>query len=479
MKLGEGEICKVCPLTQLRLTCFAKATQVSLCNPLPRGARDYLGFSKIMRAFLLLFLLFTILAPQAKAANDLSVNSLRIGTHPDKTRMVVELSRRADFRAFILQNPPRVVLDLPTFDWRAGAPYSPPGSLVGAIRNGVLEPGISRIVIDLKSQLTLKSAFFLPAGTDIPDRVVIDLVASSGPHNPAQDRIFGSLTGQKSKPAAAPPQKPYDPNPSHTLSLPSSYTVAPSETQTPAPAPTKKDSNPDNGKKPMIVIDAGHGGEDPGALAHNGKQEKDLTLAAALELRRQLEATGRYRVHLTRSTDKFIKLQDRVAIGRKNGGDLFISLHADSIDKPGVSGASIYTLSNKASDAQTAKLAARENQADLIAGVDLSHEDKEVANILIDLAMRDTMNQGKFFANTVVRQAGRQGIQMLEKPHRFAGFAVLKAPDIPSVLIEMGFMSNKREVNQLSTPAYRQKIAAAIVGGIDAYFAKVQKNGQN
>jgi N-acetylmuramoyl-L-alanine amidase len=422
-------------------------------------------------ALLLSFsLILGVLVQNASAANDLSVNSLRIGTHPDKTRMVVELSRKADFRAFTLQNPPRLVLDLPAFDWRAGMPSLPPGSLVGAIRNGVLQPGISRIVIDLKAQQSLKSAFFLPAGTGISDRVVIDLTPVSDGYNVTNERVFGSL-GSQGNQALPPSPKSFDSNASQTLSVPATYT-APSETQ--APPPKKS-----NGPKPMIVIDAGHGGDDPGAIASNGKREKDVTLAAALELQRQLEATGRYRVHLTRSTDKFIKLQDRVGIGRKNSGDLFISLHADSIDKPGVSGASIYTLSNKASDAQTAKLAARENQADLIAGVDLSHEDKEVANILIDLAMRDTMNQSKFFANTIVKQAGRQGIQLLEKPHRFAGFAVLKAPDIPSVLIEMGFMSNKREVNQLTSPAYRQKIAAAIVGGIDAYFAKVQKNGQN
>lgn len=231
------------------------------------------------------------------------------------------------------------------------------------------------------------------------------------------------------------------------------------------------------GPKPMIVIDPGHGGDDPGAIGANGAKEKTVTLAAAKELKEKLEKSGRYRVHLTRSGDKFIKLQDRVKIGRNQGADLFISLHADSIDKPGVSGASIYTLSNTASDAQTAKLAARENRADLIAGVDLSHEDKEVANILIDLAMRDTMNQSKFFANTVVKQG--QGIELLDKPHRYAGFAVLKAPDIPSVLIEMGFMSNKREVSQLSSPAYRAKIVNAVSGGIDAYFAKIQKNGQN
>ncbi|PZQ45902.1 MAG: N-acetylmuramoyl-L-alanine amidase [Micavibrio aeruginosavorus] len=429
--------------------------------------------ARFFALFLLIFCVSAIPAHNVKAANDLSVNSLRIGSYADKTRIVIETSKKTDFRAFILQNPPRLVLDLPAFDWRASLPSSNNGELVGAIRNGTLQPGISRIVIDLKKQVTLKSAFTLPSGGGNSDRVVMDIAPVFGTYNPTNEKMFGSLNSSAPKQLPIAPPKSFETNPSHALNPPGSY--APSEEKAsyvPAPeppAPTK------NGKKKMIVIDAGHGGQDPGALGANGKKEKDVTLATAQELKKQLEATGRYRVHLTRSTDVFIKLPDRVAIGRKQGADLFISLHADSIDKPGVSGASIYTLSNKASDAQTAKLAARENQADLIAGVDLSHEDKEVANILIDLAMRDTMNQSKFFANMVVKQAKSKGIQMLDQPHRFAGFAVLKAPDVPSVLIEMGFMSNKAEVNALSSPAYRQKIASAIVGGVDSYFSKVSK----
>jgi N-acetylmuramoyl-L-alanine amidase len=424
-------------------------------------------------------IIFGILVQNAIAQQSLSVNSLRIGTHPDKTRIVVELSKRADFRAFMLQNPSRLVLDLPAFDWRAGQPSRPPGSLVGATRHGALQPGLSRIVIDLEAASTLKSAFFLPSGPGVSDRVVIDFSRAPKGWSPAQERMFGSLNSQAPKfdlepqiiPAPdtggflkAPPQKPI------------AQTRSEEKTVTPDMPPVVQARK---GPKPVIVIDAGHGGEDPGAIGANGTKEKTVTLAAAKELKDKLEGTGRYRVYLTRSSDKFIKLQDRVKMGRNHGADLFISLHADSIDKPGVSGASIYTLSNTASDAQTAKLAARENRADLIAGVDLSHEDKEVANILIDLAMRDTMNQSKFFANTVVKQAQRQGIELLEKPHRFAGFAVLKAPDVPSVLIEMGFMSNKREVSQLSSPAYRAKIVNAISGGIDTYFAKIHKNGQN
>lgn len=424
-----------------------------------------------LRFFTLFFMMLAFSAGamfKPALAADLSVNALRIGTHPDKERMVVELSRKTDFRVFLLQNPTRIVIDLPAFDWRAGQPSCPPGSLVGAIRNGALEPGISRIVVDLQQAATIKSAFVLPSGTSIPDRLVIDFSKAPAGYSPSGERMFGSLKSGAGQTAATTAMAP-----AQTLKIPETAGAGMTETAAPAPRPSGK------GPKPLIVIDPGHGGNDPGALGANGKKEKDVTLAAAKDLKEALENTGRYRVHLTRSTDTFIKLQERVAIARKKGADLFISLHADSIDKPNVSGASIYTLSNKASDAQTAKLAARENRADLIAGVDLSHEDKEVANILIDLAMRDTMNQSKFFANTVVKHADNKGVHLLEKPHRFAGFAVLKAPDIPSVLIEMGFMSNSREVSQLSSPAYRKKIAASIVAGVDAYFAKVQKSGQN
>lgn len=424
-----------------------------------------------------------LLTPSASFAADVSVNSLRLGIHPDKTRAVMELSGPTEYRVFTLQNPARIVIDLPSFDWKAGNVHLPPGGLIRFVRKGPLEPGISRIVLESDAAVNLQSAFILPRAGNNSDRLVIDFTKAGAGFSPATQRTFGSLKGGSvaSSTASAPstvPARPYHgDNKSHTLQLP------------PQPKPivsagttTRADVTPIpayRGKKHVIVIDPGHGGQDPGALGAGGHKEKNVTLAAAQELKKQLEDTGRYTVHLTRDKDVFIKLPDRVKIGRRLGADLFISLHADSIDKPNVHGASIYTLSNTASDAQTAKLAARENRADLIAGVDLSHEDKEVADILIDLAMRDTMNQSKFFANTVVQKAGAHGIDLLDRPHRFAGFAVLKAADIPSVLIEMGFMSNKKEVSQLTSPAYRQKIARSIAAGIDVYFAKVQKNAEN
>jgi N-acetylmuramoyl-L-alanine amidase len=230
-------------------------------------------------------------------------------------------------------------------------------------------------------------------------------------------------------------------------------------------------------RKPLIIIDPGHGGVDPGAHGINDTNEKNVTLALAKKLKATLESTGHYRVALTRDKDIFIKLRDRVTFARDREADLFISLHADSVgERSNVSGVSIYTLSEKASDAQTAKLAEQENKVDLIAGIDLSAEDQDVANILVDLAMRDTMNQSNFFANKVVEKLKANSVRLLDRPHRSAGFAVLKAPDIPSVLVETGFMSNQKEVTLLNSDSHREKLAKAITSAVETYFDQVRKN---
>jgi N-acetylmuramoyl-L-alanine amidase len=229
-------------------------------------------------------------------------------------------------------------------------------------------------------------------------------------------------------------------------------------------------------QKPLIIIDPGHGGVDPGAIGANGVFEKHVALALSKELKKQLEASGKYRVKMTRNDDTFIKLSNRVKYARKHQGDLFISIHADSLRDSNVSGASVYTLSEKASDAQTAKLAARENKADLIAGIELEVEDEAVMDILIDIARRDTQNQSKFFANTLVKDFNSNSIKTLKRPHRYANFAVLKAPEIPSVLVEAGFMSNKKEANKLNTSTHRKKIASALKQGIDTYFKTIKDN---
>jgi N-acetylmuramoyl-L-alanine amidase len=227
-------------------------------------------------------------------------------------------------------------------------------------------------------------------------------------------------------------------------------------------------------RRRTVVLDPGHGGIDPGAIGLSGVYEKDLVLDAARLVAQQLDATRRYRVVLTRTSDEFVALQDRVARARTADGDLFLSIHADALPDPDMRGASVFTLSEKASDAQAAALAARENKVDLIAGIDLSRHAPEVSSILIDLARRQTNNQSIQLARHLVDDLGRD-VAMLNHSHRSAGFAVLKAPDIPSALVEMGCLSNRVEERALRTPTYRRKVAAGIARSINDYFESVLK----
>lgn len=238
--------------------------------------------------------------------------------------------------------------------------------------------------------------------------------------------------------------------------------------QPPVAAPEKGVAKAKDGK-PVIVIDPGHGGVDPGATGVSGAYEKHITLAMARELKAMLEKSGRFKVHLTRDRDVFIRLRERVAIARSLGADLFISLHADAVTSPQIRGLSVYTLSRNASDAEAQALAEKENKADLIAGIDLTHESADVAGILIDLAQRETMNRSAGFAGELVDEVGQE-MDLLGNTHRFAGFAVLKAPDVPAVLVEMGYLSNDSEERLLRQPHYRARLAKAVTKAVERYF---------
>jgi N-acetylmuramoyl-L-alanine amidase len=223
-----------------------------------------------------------------------------------------------------------------------------------------------------------------------------------------------------------------------------------------------------------VVIDPGHGGVDPGAVGARGTMEKDIVLAMSRELQVVLERTGRYHVVLTRGDDSFMRLRERMAVARHAEADLFVSLHADAHKDLSLRGASVYTLSEQASDAEAEALAAKENKADLIAGVDLSEEAPEVTGILIDLAQRETMDLSSVFAQRLVIELGRAtGLQ--RNTHRYAGFAVLKAPDVPSVLVELGYLSNPSEEDRLRTKRHRESLARAMERAIRRYFEWRQK----
>lgn len=407
------------------------------------------GFRPVLIVLLGLLLNFTII----HEAFALTVSGVRFGAHPDNQRVVIEISETAEFRAFVMEGPNRIVIDMPSFSWKVGQIQKPGTLQIKDVRFGDLGAGLSRIVIETGEPVIIQAAFMLPKQQGQSDRLVLDFKRTTAPAmQAALTQVHGPLQG----------------------AAPQATAVAQPGTSAKAEPPMPPQKKPAGTPfKPTIIIDPGHGGQDPGAQSANGVYEKNITLAVGLELKRQLEESGNYRVKMTRSTDVFIPLRGRVQFARKNEGDLFISLHADSIRDNNVTGASVYTLSETASDAETAKLADRENKSDVIAGIDLSGQEADVANILLDLATRDTMNQSKFLANTVVVSFKGRSISLLERPHRSAGFAVLKAPDIPSILVEMGYLTNRSEVARLSSPEHRKKIATALKTSIDGYFAKV------
>jgi N-acetylmuramoyl-L-alanine amidase len=219
----------------------------------------------------------------------------------------------------------------------------------------------------------------------------------------------------------------------------------------------------------IVMLDPGHGGVDPGAISPSGVYEKDIALATARELARALEATRRYRVHLTRPDDEFVPLHERVERARGAKAELFLSIHADALPNASLRGASVFTLSEQASDKEAAALAARENKADLIAGIDLSRHAPEVSNILLDLARRQTNNLSIRLARRLVDDLGKQ-VAMLQNSHRSAGFAVLKAPDIPSALVEIGCLSNRQEERELRQASYQRRVAAGLLRSVNDYF---------
>lgn len=224
---------------------------------------------------------------------------------------------------------------------------------------------------------------------------------------------------------------------------------------------------------PTIAIDPGHGGIDPGAVSPSGIYEKDIVLPVAGEFARLLAATGRFRAVLTRSTDEFIALRDRVARARARRADLFVSIHVDALPDRQMRGLSVFTLSAEASDKEAAAVAIAENKADLLGGIDLARQSVEVGSILMDLTRRQTSNSSVAFARNIIDEMGRD-VALLENPQRSADFAVLTALDIPSVLVEVGCLSNPKEERLLRQRAYQRQLARGLTRAVESYFAQIQ-----
>lgn len=376
-----------------------------------------------------------------------SAIAARLEQAKDKARLIIETTAEVSATAFPVTGPDRIVVDLPEVAFRidpgvgrpgARASHPRPGGvpegdgLVKSYRFGLFAPGRSRIVVDLA-----RPAKIVRAASDSKSenaRLVIEL----------------EQTDAKSFAAEAS---------GHVASL--------SQGAEPAPAPVPP---PQTGGKPVVVIDPGHGGVDVGAAGAHGEQEKTIVFDFARTLKAKLEAAGRFHVVMTRAEDVFTALDERVRIARQNNAALFLSIHADTLGEPSVEGATIYTVSNRASDAEAAKIAEKENFADQAGGLERAEDAGGVGDILLDLTRRETRAYSRLFAETLIERWKTAG-NLNKNPNRSAGFVVLKAHDIPSVLLELGYLSSERDLARLTSPEWRERAAETTAQAIDAFFS--------
>ena len=382
----------------------------------------------------------------------------RLAGDSKRTRFVLDLDKSVQFRAFALADPYRVVVDIPQVSFQLPPEAGITGrGLVKAFRYGLVMPGGSRIVFDLTGPARIAKSYVLDAANDQPPRLVLELEEI--------DRTnFVQSLAVESRPQLRP-----------AIADASDPIVAMKAAAEPRPADAVD-------LRPVVVIDPGHGGVDNGTQAGGGENnEKDLVLGFGLALRDRIEKSGKYRVVMTREDDTFVPLADRVRIARNQSAALFVSIHADALPRGegDAQGATIYTLSDRASDSEAERLAETENKADAIGGVNLTEEPTEVTDILIDLARRETRTFSNRFARLLMGEM-KTTARMHKRPLKSAGFKVLKAPDVPSVLVELGYVSNKDDLEHLLSESWRTRIVGSMGQAIDAFFAKrVAKAGSS
>ena len=395
----------------------------------------------------LLFLLGLSTMPHVALAGE--VSRIEIGDHEIIMHFDDLVSSAS---GFALSGPDRIAIDIRGAT--APADEMDGDNLVRTVRKGQYSTDTARIVLDLDRPATIGSGEFSQDGRTLRLSLV----------EVGQGRFADTI--RKGRREFLPPlnfrAKPFRKEYSVRVPLP------PAKSAPDLP----KILGPDDGSRPLVVIDAGHGGHDPGAISpHGGKLEKDITLSLARAVRDELLRTGRVRVALTRDSDKFLVLQERFGIARRMKADLFISIHADSAGNEDATGATVYTLAEAASDREAARLAARENKADIINGVNLGDTPDDVNSILIDLTQRQTMNLSSDFARLVLRE-GQGKVRFRSNSHRFASFVVLKAPDVPSILLESGYLTNREDLDYLTSRDGRSKISASVAKAVNVYFAK-------
>ena len=376
-------------------------------------------------------------AAQAPEAFPVATD-VRLAGDERETRLVFDLTRRVEIRSFTLADPYRVVVDLPQVTFALPPRAGDTGrGLVKAFRFGLIMQGGSRIVLDVAKPVRIERAQVLDSAHGQPARLVLDLAAIE------RDAFMRNLAQEnrtRAQPRAA------------------------------APAPAAS-SDP----RPLVVIDPGHGGLDTGTKGPAGEMEKTIVLEFAALLSDRIAQGGKYRTAMTRADDTFIPLGERVQFARDRQAALFISIHADYLARSegDAQGATVYTLSETATDSDAARLADAENHADVIAGLDLSQEPNDVAGILIDLAQRETKSFSHHFARTLVSEM-KHSVRLHRNPLRSAGFRVLRAPDVPSVLVELGYVSNKDDLKLLNSVEWRARAADTIAAAVGRFFASTR-----
>jgi N-acetylmuramoyl-L-alanine amidase len=387
---------------------------------------------------LIVAIIAMLVAGMAGGESGNRVDAMRIIGDASRTRFVIDLKRSPEFHILRLVNPHRLVIDLPQVEF---AEPSKPGEgrgLVSDYRYGLIAPGKARVVLDLATPVEIVNTFVLdPIGTE-PARLVIDLT-------PTSEEAFAAAALRDRPPRVEALRGGEEPPPSSGL--------------------------------PIVVIDPGHGGIDSGAVGKDGLLEKDVTLEFSLELARQLEAGGKLEPVLTRSDDTFLSLPERVEIGRAQKAALFLSIHADTVRQNYVRGAAVYTLSEDASDSLSEALAEQENRSDILAGLALEDQPDDVADILFDLARRETKDLSARFAKELV-DGLRGEVALNSNPWRRAAFRVLKAPDVPSVLLELGFLSNADDEKLFGSEGWPEGEADAVARAIEGFLNGHEAAGQ-
>ncbi len=417
-----------------------------------------------MNRLLMVVLFLAALGFRAVMAQDASVEAVRLVDQGSHTEVVFSLSQALQPHIFTLAadsgRPYRIVIDLPSVNWQVDGGVSLAGrGLVQQVRYGVNRPGASRIVLDLPHAAIIESYRMIAPTSNTSAYLTFNLVPTDH-----AGFVAAAALPIEGLAAAAPSEEPGaetvdDGSPFASIeSVLASLDPGQDVVLVPEPAATVR---------PIIIIDPGHGGRDPGSVSVLGDNEKDIVLDISRAIVDELNASGMFEAHLTRNTDEYLRLNDRYAIAQAQQADLFISVHVDSNDNADARGLTIYTLSEQASDGEAARVAERENQSDRLDGYEV---DEELTRILIDLAQRETMNLSAQLATIMIDNFNIEEIRTVSRPHRFAGFRVLTAPDVPSILLETGFGSNRQDAQLLTSEAYHGVLARGLTRALVDYF---------